>query len=100
MKDINYYFIIDNSFQWFSYIVALKQISENDWRTVELISFDSTISGDFLNNILNRETHFMNRRINNEYYFGWSLSQKEFLRLKRIIELYPMAQEYRQLLNS
>jgi hypothetical protein len=87
-----YYFILDNSVQWFRHIV---EIENKDVQT--MIKVPNGVSSDFITNILNREIHFGNRLIMGEWYSGWSISKYEFEKLKEIINLYPSYEKYLKL---
>ncbi len=103
MSDLKYYFLHDNSCGWQSVIVSVtdEQLREHyiNWPT-EYIEIDYSISGKFLTNILSREVHFNNRHFRNNYWSGWSISNAEFDKLKRIAEIYPVVCEYQRLLNN
>lgn len=100
-----YYFIHDNCMQWFSYIVEIDGEPDKDGgydhkQVKKMLEVPTEISGDFLRNILSRETHFSNRRINNTSYYGWALSEAEFKRIAKIVELLPSHREYLKLLHA
>lgn len=88
MKPV-YYFLHDNSTQWFSYIVEI----DGD-KVCEMIQVPNDISGDFLTNILQREIHFSNKTIRGEPFAGWSISKMEFDKLREIVLLYPSYKKY------
>lgn len=94
MKPV-YYFLHDNSVQWFSYIVAM-----DGEKVEEMIQVPIDISGDFLTNILQREVHFGNKMIRGETFAGWSISKMEFDKLKEIVSLYPAYKKYLKMCNE
>jgi hypothetical protein len=105
-RDILYYIIHDNSMGWCSYVVKVydQPEIEHKW-VVEAHDLDNKITGGFVSNIFKREVHFTNRFYRGAgiitcSYFGWSISEEEFNKLKRIIELRDMVEEYYQILNS
>lgn len=90
-----YYFIGDNSTQWFSCIVMMV----GD-KVCSKIDVPNDIEGDFLTNIFDREMHFTHKLIRDGYYYGWSISRKEYETLKNIIELYPSYKKYLELCKN
>lgn len=90
-----YYFIVDNSTQWFSCIV--ETIGD---KVCSMIDVPHDIQGDFLTNICDRELHFTNKLMRDGYYYGWSISRTEYETLKRIVELYPSYKSYLKLLRG
>lgn len=94
MSNAKYYLAIDNGTQWFS---AAFRFIENE--CVERVNLDSHIRGDFFDNILSREIHFYNTFILDNHWRGWSISEKEFNKIKRLMQLKPLVEEYNKLLE-
>ena len=103
---MKYYLIVDDSTQWFGYIVAqYPDAVEN--KCAECFSLESRIGGPFVNQIYSREVHFTSRRFSHHNlvsqsggtFYGWTLSKSEFDRLKELIDLYPAAEKYNKLIN-
>lgn len=88
----NHYLIIDNSCQWEQYIVKL-----NKQEILEMIEVKNLSVGSFLNNIYLREMHFSNKFFRNNYYYGWTISEYEFNRIKKMCELKEYVDEYNKL---
>jgi len=88
-----YYLIIDNSVQWFCYIITV-----NNDKIIETYAVDSNIKGPYLKSIFSRELHFSNRQFKPQgsidTYYGWTISETEYNHIKKLIELYPKYIEY------
>lgn len=100
---MKYYFLIDNSTQWFSKIVL---VDDKDI-IVEQIPYPSDLHSDFVSkNILTREHHFTNKQFfisegvadSSNRYYGWTISYVEYRRIKDLITLHPQYLEYKKLL--
>ena len=89
-----YYLIVDNSTQWTTWIIK----TDEDFNTIEEYPLDNFTS-PLIVDICQRDLSFTNKYIRCDYYYGWSISPKEFARLKRIYELYPMYKEYLKLID-
>ena len=87
--------LTDSSMQWFSYIVCIS----NSGEAIEWYKLDNKISNDYLSSILSRGTNFNNLILVipgetcNVFYGTW-ISEYEFRRIRRMIELYPSVEEY------
>lgn len=91
---MKYYLAIDETVQWFR---AAFRFEEDT--LIERVDVDTHISGEFLNEIFAREQHFTNKRIADNIWGGWSISEKEFYRIKRIVQLQSLVDEYNRLLE-
>jgi len=94
---MKYAIISDTSVQWFSYLISLNDKDE----TVEKIqiSFDITRSSEYVQNFYNRHPSFQNLKLmgDGEIYAGVWLSEYEYNRVSKILELHPYVQEYTRL---
>jgi len=85
-----YYLMVDNGCQWETVII---KIDEND-KVVDNEQLNGQIQGPFIKNIADRELHFSNRQYLNNWWYGWSISEKEYNTLKRLVTLYFSYKEY------
>jgi len=109
MDNLKHFLIVDNSVQWFSAIISIKEkdLDENpeSLPVYESDNLDSSIQGELLSNIYTRALHFKHRkffgRISSplDFSYGWAISEKEFNLVKRLIELKPLFNEYNEILN-
>lgn len=111
-----YYLIVDSGTQWFSRIICIKddrEISESlDLQTLEpQLKHNSSL----FSNIYGRKPlgvitdEFGNKLTLNHYSFGssgnislwhgWSISEFEFEKIKKLIELTPYVKKFNELLN-
>jgi predicted secreted protein len=94
MNGINYYLIIDNSTQWLQFIV--RMIGDYQDQAVQIHG----IEGSFSKNIYRREYHFTNKEFksfNNQTFYGWTISDMEYERLKQLNLLAESARLYNEL---
>lgn len=91
MKSV-YYFLVDNSVQWFSAISEM----EGD-KSIQFHHVPSRIDAAIISDICSRELHFGNKEIRGMTYSGWSISRKEFDQIVELIRLYPLHQQYLKL---
>ena len=95
---MKYALLTDNSVQWFSYAVQVSVTGE----ALDYIELDSGMSNPFLSNLFNRELSFSNMRLVIPghsvctWYGNW-ISEYEFFRIKKMIELYKSVKEYERL---
>ena len=102
---IHYAFVTDANTQWFSYILAYTEIApveECSSITVKCLSSDevpSRLSCEFLTDVLSRKAE-LNLRVNiqgSDWFYGSSLSPMEYVRLKKMLKLFPAHEEYLRL---
>lgn len=103
---MNYFLVIDNSTQWFSYIVASDdQIKDpttpEKWNAKEYHEMPVGMNSPFLSRIWDRRRNF-----SNAYFYGmpnlgscsgWDLSIDDFNKLKELISLFPSVVKFNQL---
>lgn len=89
---MKYYLAVDESVQWFCAIFKF----END-TLIEKVNVSTSIVGDFLNNIFSREQHFTYKKLDNDLWSGWTISENEFNRIKKLVQLRPYVEEYNKL---
>lgn len=88
------YLGIENGCQWQTIVFSESETGELHWADLP-----SNISGEFLTNLMSKEHHFQNKIVNGNHYLGWTISVKEYDRLRKIIDLYPKHKEYLKLLE-
>lgn len=91
-----YAVLVDTGTQWFSYLVQYK-----DGGAIEHTELSARMESPFLSNLLDREPD-LNLEMNlrgepSNSYYGWSVSKKDYMRLKKLIELHPIYLEYLRL---
>ncbi|MEK6882071.1 MAG: hypothetical protein AABY22_20815, partial [Nanoarchaeota archaeon] len=89
-NNLKYYLGIEANCQWQT--VLFSETEDAD--LVESFDIPSDIKGPILSNIFNRETFFSYKSVKSDFYYGWTISQLEFNKIKRALELYPLVQEY------
>lgn len=103
---MNYFLVIDNSTQWFSYIIAAdSQITDlttpEKWNVKEYHEMLLGMNSPFLSRLWARRRNF-----SNAYFYGmpnlgscsgWDLSVDDFERLKEMISLFPSVTKFAQL---
>lgn len=100
---MNYALIIDESVQWFAYLVKYKEGLDNIPEVMEHFSLPCRIedNNDFINNVYAREISFTNKYFKFVEHFdnfgGWYLSPREYNRIKRMIEIWPIVVEFNNL---
>ncbi len=96
-----YYLITDVGTQWFHYLVKDVVSPDEMFHDYTVLEVPNNLSGPFLGNIYGRELNFTYKKfpIREDYYYGWSLSEKEFGRIKRLIELQSKVDEYNRLIK-
>ncbi|MDP2692445.1 MAG: hypothetical protein Q8O88_02260 [bacterium] len=92
-----YYLAVDNSTQWETVLIAVDDNNEDKISFFQHV--DSGICGPFIHSICSRELHFGDKKFYNKTYYGWTLSEVEFNKIKRMIDLYPEYLEYLKLYN-
>ena len=105
MSKTRYYFATDSGTQWFSALIAIPHKDEVDdansdtWPQGVVTDVPIEIFGGFLGNICQRDPReippfngWIERRS-----WGWSLSELEYNRVKRLVELLPAKKEYDKL---
>lgn len=105
-NELRHYLLADDSVQWFVKL-ARVEIDPNDpvktgdfprHVSEELIDVPTEVDRcDFLGNIYAREAQFGSRRFRGETYGWWSISEAEYMRIKRLIELTPSVSEFNRL---
>ena len=104
-KQYFYSLIIDNSVQWFSYLIKHEEINGyakicNVIESKQLPDIDDT---EVISDIWSRPFSFTSVHFNginsdgSQSYNGIYISEREFGRIKRLIELYPYVTEFRKL---
>lgn len=93
---LKYYFLHDNSVQWFSYCVAFDE-KQSKIRPIETFSVDLSIECNTIKSILERdyvtkEVHLLDTSLTS--FLAWSISNPEYMRLKKIVCLFPRYLEY------
>ena len=78
MRTNNYYLMVDNSCQWETIIIAI----DNCGKVIDNEHLNGDIQGPFIENITDRELHFTNRQYLSNWWYGWSISEKEYATLK------------------
>lgn len=97
-----FYLVTDNSVQWFSAILKTK---EDGIEVVECKLLDNLVRGPFLSNIFGREIHFGNRKFtgaidgNVNPSYGWSISEDEYNKICRLIDLSVYVAEFNKLIQ-
>ena len=96
MEPLKYYFLIDNSVQWFAAVVVCAPD-----KTQRLTNLPNGLDGPFIANILNREANFTNKKFghDNQSWQGWSISEKEYNRIIDLINLHPSVERFNKLIN-
>lgn len=89
---MKYFLVIDQSTQWFSRLVVTFDEKETQWKEVP-----SEMRGDFLNSIYQREMWPQPIEMSGQSWGGWNIGLTEYVRIKRMIELWPAVQEYQKL---
>jgi hypothetical protein len=98
--NIEYALIIDVSTQWFAYLVKYKNTNGHK---EELLyhHIPSRLDRDnpFIGNIYRRKLSFSYERfdIDHQEYYGWHLSDLEYNKIKRMIDIYPTVMEFERL---
>lgn len=96
---MKYALLIDNSVQWFTYLVALSETGE----CVGHHSVPNNLHNDYLANFWSVPVTFNNLRLSipnygsSETWCGYWISEYDYSRLKRLIELHPQVEEYQRL---
>lgn len=89
-----YYLVVDESTQWFFRIIEVDHEDEiiTQWNIPAALHSGALIS------VCEREVHFRSRKFKKDFYadfyYGWTISKKEFESIKRQIELHPNYMEY------
>lgn len=103
---IYYSLIIDNSTQWFSYLIKYVEcdpmIKQYHIQENYLLDSDMERYNQFISNIYSRPFSFNNVRFDipgdsNQTFNGIHISEKEFNRVKKMIDLWPKVVEYNKL---
>jgi hypothetical protein len=93
---MKYYLMIDNSTQWEFLVVA-----EDEPNSISLQAgkWDiSKVDCDFIQNLCSREETFHSKTFRwGGTYRGWAISEKEFSKIKRLLELKPLVEEFKKL---
>jgi hypothetical protein len=95
---MKYALITDNSVQWFHYLVCISDTGE----AIEWYDLDIKIKNNYLSNLYNRGVNFDNLylvlpgQVNHHFYGNW-ISEYEFQRVRKMIELFPSVQEYEKI---
>lgn len=98
---MKYALITDNSVQWFSYLVKIT----DDGRLYEKILIPNNLNNDFMGNLCKRGLCFVNFKFTNDVlpsemtgtWYGNFISEYEFNRVKKMLDLYPMVKEFERL---
>lgn len=102
---IHYALVTDDATQWFSYLVAYVELGvEEDSSAMRVtpLAYDDVpmrFDCEFLTDILQRKAD-LNLRMNIQssyWFYGTTLSPKEYSRLKKMIKLFPAHEEYLRL---
>ena len=93
-----YALITDNSLQWFSFIIALSESDD----ILESYHIDSKMNNEYLTNLFNRQTSFFSKMLTlpthqTDWYSGIWISEYDFLRVRKMTELWPALEEYERL---
>lgn len=95
---MKYALLTDNSVQWFTDIVSILDTGEvNDYKEL-----DTEISNEYLSNIFNKELSFTSLKLtipgqSLDTWYGTWISEYDFKRIARMIELFPAVKEYYRL---
>lgn len=100
-----YSLIADNSIRWFTYLIKHTDCEQykDKIEVIESYEFPNMDSEcEILKDIWSRPTSFSNTRFDIkgqrlQSYNGIYVSEREFGRIKRLIELYPSVVEFRKL---
>lgn len=95
-NSLKHYLAVENGCQWETIIVTANDKDEE----ISLFDVDLGINGSFLHSICSRELHFTHKCFRNDWYYGWTISEYEFKRIKELIDLYPCVVRYNKLLNN
>lgn len=98
----NHALIVDNCFQWATYIITLKkdEVSvENDNEISEYFDLPLSVNSEVISAICARPLSFRNISINrlNDSFYGWWISPWEYNRIKEQIQLKPQYDRYLEL---
>ncbi len=103
--EYHHFLLFDNSVQWFTAICRVKA-NECDMTGYErsvvgngatLIDIPAAVGGGFLTNLSARPIAFSNRHYGDNTWAGWAISEAEFWRVKRLVELHPLVEEFSKL---
>ena len=95
---MKYVLLTDNSVQWFGYIACIAETGE----AIEWYRLDSKISNDYISNLYKRGISFSNLHLvipgePCERFYGNEISEYEFMRVRKMIDLFPQVEEYNRL---
>lgn len=108
LNQLNHALIIDNNTQWFAYIVSYldtrNQLKDGKITIKEsyILSTDIENHNPFILNIYARQYSFSNEKFDifgagvNSYY-GYYLSEHDYNKIRRMIQIYPMVCEFNRL---
>lgn len=98
MERIEYYLLYDGDVQWFSFIVKVIDDKPTTWEQLPLgFVFQDSI---FMQNITQRKAMKFPFDFNNSPAFGRSISNIEYDKIKKLIEIYPHYLKFNQILNN
>lgn len=108
LNQLTHALIIDNSTQWFAYIISYLDTRNQDKNGKTTIKESYHLSSEienhnpFVMNIYNRQYSFGNEKfdifgVGISSYYGYYLSEYDFNRIKRMIEIYPVVCEFNRL---
>lgn len=100
-----HYLVGDDSVQWFAKLVRVDlqtpatAASESGVAVTAMDSIDvpNALSGAFLLNVYAREYSATRVLVEGQVWRGWSLSEAEYRRIARLVELHPAVEEFKRL---
>jgi hypothetical protein len=102
---MTYYLVTDIATQWFQYSVSLDSTK----KVVDVIDLRDfvRVPSTLLSNIYGREAITESLRLQDYRlvnsggdFYGWTISELEFNRIKRMVELMPAVQEFNKIKDS
>lgn len=100
--------IIDNSVQWFSYVVKSQWVDDGirkpGYEATEAIFIPGYFTCPFLDELVNCEMDFTNEffsgsQVQSATYGGWEICRHDYARLKEILELLPKFERFNELIG-
>lgn len=93
------YLLFDNSVQWFGAVARVAQQRDSDHAGAFREVPSDLWNCPFVSNLTAREPHHFNLPVNRQTWMAWALSEAEFGRLVRILDLQPSVVEQRKLVG-
>ena len=95
---MKYLLVTDNSVQWFTYLVCVAETGE----VLEEYSVPTCFNNAYINNLYNRGVYPHDIELNIRgcsvnRFCGNNISEYEYQRVRRMLELFPQVKEYERL---